>query len=222
MTGLHDSFQSSQTAAVVAVQNLESCCRELKAWMAANILWMNPKPNDNKIEAVETQQSKVSVNSICVGECEISRCSLIRDPGLLIDSNITLHHIVSAVVRTCYFHLRTLGKLRPFLTKTAFISFAVALVLIRLDDCNSCLWGLSCRELRRLQLSRTQQQGLWHGQRKKNTSSLSWKTCTGFLWSIILTTRVFHSVQLLQCHISSTSSRAGSTICTITISSIIN
>ena len=43
-----DSFQPNQAAADVAVQNLESCSRELKAWMSADVL----KLNDYKTEAI--------------------------------------------------------------------------------------------------------------------------------------------------------------------------
>ena len=43
-----------------------------------------------------------------------------------------------------------------------------------------------------LNLCRTQQQGLWHWQRRENTSNLSSKTSIGFLWRIMLSTRVFH------------------------------
>ena len=104
-----DSFQPNQAAADAAVQSHERCCTELKAQMSANML----KLNDGKTEAIpcrsKNQQSIVSVNSICVGESELSLCSLVIDLGLLIDSNITLHH-VSVVVRTCYFHLHTVGK----------------------------------------------------------------------------------------------------------------
>ena len=114
------------------------------------------KLNDKKTEAVlcgsKTQQSKVSVNSIYVEESEMSVCNSVRDPSLLPDSNITLHHQVSALVRTRYFHLGTLWKLQPFLTKKAAISVAVALVLSGLGYCVSCLWGLPGRELHCLQL----------------------------------------------------------------------
>ena len=82
-SGLYDSFQSNQAAADVAVQNLESCCRELKAWLSGNML----KLNDNETEAIlrgsKTQQSTVSGNSICGGESEILLTSSVRELGLL-------------------------------------------------------------------------------------------------------------------------------------------
>ena len=76
----------------------------------------------------------------------------VRDLGLILDNHLTLRKHVSSIVRICHFHLRTLSKLRPFLTRQAANSIAVALVLSRLDYCNSCLWGLPGRELKRLQL----------------------------------------------------------------------
>ena len=146
---LYAGFQPNQAAGDLAVQNFEGCCKEWKAQMVASML----KLNDDKTEAVlcdpKTQQSRVSVNFNfnLWGESDVSLCNLVRNLGLLIDSSTTLHHNVSAVVWTCYFHLRTLGKLRPFLTKRASTSVAVSTLLSRLDYCDSCLWGLPGRKL---------------------------------------------------------------------------
>ena len=76
----------------------------------------------------------------------------VRDLGLIIDSGLTFHDHISTVVKTCFFHLRTLGKLRPQITQTAAKSIAVGLILSRLDYCNSCLWSVPAYELDRLQL----------------------------------------------------------------------
>ena len=67
-SGLYESFKPKQAAADEAVQNLEICCRELKHGCRQ----ARYKLNDDKTEAAPcgsmTQQSQVSVNSICVGE----------------------------------------------------------------------------------------------------------------------------------------------------------
>ena len=80
-SGLYYIFQPNQAAADVAVPKFESCCRNLKALLSANML----KLNDDKTEAIlcgsRTQRSKVSVNSICVGESEISLCSVVKSSG---------------------------------------------------------------------------------------------------------------------------------------------
>lgn len=57
-----------QLAATVAVQNLKNCCPEIKDWMSSNKL----EPNNGKTEAIlsgsKTQQSTVSLQSVCNGE----------------------------------------------------------------------------------------------------------------------------------------------------------
>ena len=55
-------------------------------------------------------------------------------------------------VRCCLYHLRSLGKLRPFLSARAANAIAVSMVLSRLDCCNSCLWEVPSQQLKRLQL----------------------------------------------------------------------
>ena len=165
-------FKTFATPLWHQIKHLTICKTEIKAVLCGS----------------KTQQFKVSANSICVGESKIWLCNVVGDQGLLIDS--TLHHHVSAVVRTCYFHLHILGKLRPFLTKKADFSVTVALVLSKLGYCSSSLWGLPSRETI-FNLCRTQQQGFWHWQRGEDSSSLSWRTSTGFLWRILLTTRFF-------------------------------
>ncbi|PVD22619.1 hypothetical protein C0Q70_18439 [Pomacea canaliculata] len=58
---------------------------------------------------------------------------------------------VSSVVKACYFHIRTLGRLRPSLNKKTANAVAVSLIGSTLDYANSCLWGISKSELSRLQ-----------------------------------------------------------------------
>ena len=58
---------------------------------------------------------------------------------------------VSAVVRSCFFHIRSLCKVRPYITHKAASSIAVCLILSKLDYCNSLLSGLPPKQIKRLQ-----------------------------------------------------------------------
>ena len=61
---------------------------------------------------------------------------------------------ISNTVRGCFYHLRSLGKLRPFLSARSANAIAVSMVLSRLDYCHSC-WGEGggpSQQLERLQL----------------------------------------------------------------------
>ena len=151
-TGLYDSVQPNSDSVSVAVQNMELCCQEIKQWMASNKLMLNDDKSEVLLCGSKSGLSKVSVDSVVVGDCSVAPSKKVRDLGLILDSGLTLQDHISSVVRTCSFHLRTLGKLRPLISQHAANSIAVGLILSRLDYCNSCLWALPQQELRRLQL----------------------------------------------------------------------
>ena len=48
---------------------------------------------------------------------------------------------VSNIARTCYFELRRLASIRRFLTRTATATLVSAVVLSRIDYCNTLLLG---------------------------------------------------------------------------------
>ena len=58
---------------------------------------------------------------------------------------------VSAVVRFCFFHIRSLSKVRRYITYKAASSIAVCLILSKLDYCNSLLSRLPQKQIKRLQ-----------------------------------------------------------------------
>ena len=150
-TELYTSFHPDQLSAAAAVEAVQSCALAVKTWMAANRL----KLNDDKTEAIlcgsDTSLKKVEVKSIRVGGSDIALSDTIRDLGFFIDSRLTMTSHISAVVRSCFFQLRSLGRLRPHLNKKTASAVAVALIQSRLDYCNSCLWGLPKNQLQRLQ-----------------------------------------------------------------------
>jgi hypothetical protein len=134
-----------------AVQAVERCCGEVKAWMQMNKL----KLNDEKTEAIicgsRSSLGKVSLDAIRVGQATIPLSDSVRNLGLYVDSQMTMSAHVNATVKACYFYIRSLGRLRPLVNKQTANAVAVSLILTRLDYCNSCLWGISKAELHKLQ-----------------------------------------------------------------------
>ena len=59
---------------------------------------------------------------------------------------------ISNTARGCFYHLRSLGKLRPFLSARAANAIIVSMVMSRLDYCNSCSCGIASQQLKRFQL----------------------------------------------------------------------
>ena len=66
-------------------------------------------------------------------------------------AELSMEQHVSAVVRSCFFHIRSLSKVRPYITYKAASSIAVCLILSKLDYWNSFLSGLPQKQIKRLQ-----------------------------------------------------------------------
>jgi len=77
----------------------------------------------------------------------------VKTLGVTLDADLTFCQHVSAVVSTCYFHIRRLSKVRHCLTHKAANAIAVALVLSKLDYCNALLCGIKKGQITRLQLA---------------------------------------------------------------------
>ena len=148
---LINSFKPDPDIVKSVVENLERCCDEIKKWMTLNRL----KLNDDKTEAIllgpKERRNSVNLNSIRIGESEIEIVEKVRDLGLIIDANLSMSAHVSHIIKTSYFHLRRLGKIRNLLSTKLANAIAVATVTSRLDYCNCCLWGITSDELNRLQ-----------------------------------------------------------------------
>ncbi len=80
----------------------------------------------------------------------VTQCT--RNLGVRFDHNLKSYKQISAVVKSCLFHLRQLSKVKPFLSQSNFQMVAHAFVATRLDYCNSLYYGVSQSSLSHLQL----------------------------------------------------------------------
>ncbi len=59
--------------------------------------------------------------------------------GCLVDNNLTFDKLISTVVKSCFYHLSLLTKVKPFLSLKKFEMFMHTFVISRLDYCK--LWN---------------------------------------------------------------------------------
>ena len=64
-----------------------------------------------------------------------------KNLGFTLDCHLATKAHVSNIARTCYFELRRLASIRRFLISTATATLVSAFVLLRIDCCNSLLFG---------------------------------------------------------------------------------
>jgi hypothetical protein len=70
----------------------------------------------------------------------------VKTLGVVLDSELSMHEHISKIVKTCFFHMRSLFKARPYLTQKAACHVAVSLILSKLDYCNSIFANLPVQE----------------------------------------------------------------------------
>ena len=82
---------------------------------------------------------------------QIKPSTTARNLGVTFDSHLNLESHINSVCRSAYFHLRNIRSVRKMLTYDACSQLIHALVTVRIDYCNSLLYGLPDQSLNRLQ-----------------------------------------------------------------------
>uniref|UniRef100_A0A8C4X8L7 Reverse transcriptase domain-containing protein n=1 Tax=Erpetoichthys calabaricus TaxID=27687 RepID=A0A8C4X8L7_ERPCA len=117
-----------------AMNQLHNCLSELRSWMANNFLDLN----QNKIEVLivgPSAKAQIGVRFLSSFSvfCKPQVCNL----GVIFDSNLSFEKQVNSVVKSCFFQLRLLGKLKPLSSSRDLEKATHAFIFSRLDYCNS-------------------------------------------------------------------------------------
>ncbi len=95
--------------------------------------------------------------------------SHVRNLGVTFDSALTFDKQINAVVRSCFYQLKNIAKMKSFLTLRDMESVIHAFISSRLDYCNGLYLGVSQSLLSRLQLVQNAAARLLTGTRKEGT-----------------------------------------------------
>ena len=95
-------------------------------------------------------------------------------------SELTMHHHINIVVRSCFFHLRCLKSVRRILGAEVTSGLVSAFVTTRLYYCNSVLAGFHNLQLIHFNVSRMPQPDLLQEKELGTTSLQSSRAYTGF------------------------------------------
>uniref|UniRef100_A0A3P9MP71 Reverse transcriptase domain-containing protein n=1 Tax=Oryzias latipes TaxID=8090 RepID=A0A3P9MP71_ORYLA len=132
-----------------SISPLIKCLEELKIWMALNFLHLN----EEKTEVIVFGPSGNSESHpIALGSLTQSVKSTVTNLGVKMDTGFNLDRQISSVVRSSFFQLRQLAKVKSFLSRKHFETVIHAFVTTRLDYCNSLYVGTPHSSLSRLQL----------------------------------------------------------------------
>jgi len=150
-TQFYDSCRPSDIDSLRA--RLSHCASDTDLWCRSRRLQLNA----NKTEAIwfgsKLNLSKLSTanKSVQVGSATIHPSAIVRDLGLYLDSELSMKHHVAKVAAVCFYHLRHLRQIRRRVGTEVTIRLVLAVVISRLDYCNSLLAGAPLATLGPLQ-----------------------------------------------------------------------
>jgi Reverse transcriptase (RNA-dependent DNA polymerase) len=132
-------------------ERLSVCVEEVSAWMASNRLQLNHAKTEVLWCASTRRQHLIPSDPVRIGSTTVQPVSSVRDLGVYIDADVTMRTHVTAVVRSCFASLRQIRSVRRSLPRHALLTLIRALVVSKVDYCNSVLAGISGQLQNRLQ-----------------------------------------------------------------------
>ena len=134
-----------------ALHKLSVCVKDVKAWMVANKLQLNEGKTDLIIFGSSSRLKSVEHLSFHTNNAFINPSTSVRNLGVTFDNKMTMSAHVSQLCKSVNFHLRNIGKIRPYIDESTCHAVVRSLVLSRLDYCNSLLTVATKSNVNRLQ-----------------------------------------------------------------------
>jgi len=150
-TQLFISFLPSQYS--TSINQLQSVFSQVSSWMSANLLSLNPSKTEFLVIGLPQQTAKVNDPSLAIDSNNVLQpVTHARNLGFLIDNNLSFDQQISALSRSCSYHLRDLRRIRPTLNFHTANIIATSLVQSKLDYCNSLYLNLPAHCINKLQV----------------------------------------------------------------------
>ncbi len=128
-TQLYLPFKHNDSSSIYV---LLACLKEAKLWLTQNFLALN----ENKTEIVLFGPSNFyDLGDLDLGDLSsyVSPCA--KNLGVLFDSGLKFNKQINSVVKSCFYNLRRLAKVKPFLSLKNFEIVIHSFITSRLDYC---------------------------------------------------------------------------------------
>ena len=111
--------------------------------------------NDSKTEFIiigtKQQLAKVNIDSLCVGDTSIVPVTSVKNLGFWFNEHVSMVTHINKLCKAASFHLYNIRRIRKYLTSEATQSLVHAIIMGRLDYCNSLLFNTPATHIGKLQ-----------------------------------------------------------------------
>ena len=98
-----------------AILKMEKCVEMVRVWMAENLLKLNEDKTEILVLGSPHLLSKLPTVQLNIGSEQIDPADTVRNIGAYMDSKLCMDAQIKNICKGAWFHLRNIGKIRPFL-----------------------------------------------------------------------------------------------------------
>ena len=138
-------------------------------WMKASFLKLNAAKSQVIVFRPENQSNQIFIDSIKLRDGSIIPVSdTVNNLGVKFDSVLSFSPQINVICSSSYRLLRNLASIRRFLSKDDLRTLVQSIVVSRIDNCNSLLYGVLARNLNKLQKLQNACARTIYGKRKRD------------------------------------------------------
>lgn len=134
------------------IRRLEESIDAVQTWMCAHRLKLNSNKTEFLIFATKETNRRVPTCTLRIGDSTIKRSDSAKNIGVHMDSSLTCEQHVNHVCRVSYAQLKSLSKIKCFISNECLEMILHAIITTRIDYCNSLYYGANECILRKLQV----------------------------------------------------------------------
>ena len=124
----------------------------IRLWFLHNNLMLNENKSQVLVIGNNSQLSQwTGGNSVTFTGTTLGIPPHLKSLGVLLERTLSFHSHISKLSGSCYAHIRALKHIRPYLAQHTANTLACSIVFSRLDYCNYLFYGISSRNLSKLQ-----------------------------------------------------------------------
>ena len=141
-------------------------------WMSSHFLKLNAAKSQLLIFTPKNIREHLCMNKVYIGNNVFIPVSLeALNLGVKLDFQLTFSPQISMIISQSYKQIYNIGQIRKYLTVEDLRTLVQSLIVSKLDNCNSLLFGVSEYEIGRLQKLQNSCARLIHGKKKNESVS---------------------------------------------------
>jgi len=112
------------------ITHLQNALQQISSWMTANLLTLSSSKTEFLLIGLSKQLAKIHNTSL-------STTHSAHNLGFIFDEHLSFSNQISTLSQSCYYHIRQLRCIRPYLDFKTASTIATSIVHSKLDYCNS-------------------------------------------------------------------------------------